>query len=247
MTNKELIKQLKAVAATKQGGLVDAQWLQNNRQILMSQIAPQHSTVAPERSNYTTAFFGDLFGQRLLRPMLTSLIVVASFLGYTATSSMASASLPGDLLYPIKTTSEKVQLALAFDEEKKVNLQLDFIGRRTTELEQIVLQKDNTSAIQAGKVVAAVKQISSDVQSIKDNLEKLSSDADDASTVELAKAVDAKTLAVSESIAVSHNALPEGVKQDVATEVTTAITASESAGNAALGVIVTSYEADKST
>jgi len=84
-----------------------------------------------------------------LRPMRTSLtmtrgtltivVTVLLLFGLLGGGTIASAnSLPGDALYPLKRASEKVQLALTFDEETREDLRTSFEERRVEEVHSVV-------------------------------------------------------------------------------------------------------------
>lgn len=63
---------------------------------------------------------------------------VAIFGGTAYASSMA---LPGEILYPVKRVTEKLQLNVAVSEESKANLQAKFAEKRLKELGEIQKQK----------------------------------------------------------------------------------------------------------
>ena len=84
--------------------------------------------------NPLTAFLR-LF-ERLPSPALfaSALILFVLLLASVATVFAAQGSLPGQPLYGVKTLSEETRLALSSDPEAKINLALEFAGRRITEL-----------------------------------------------------------------------------------------------------------------
>jgi len=55
-----------------------------------------------------------------------------------STVAAASSSVPGDSLYSVKTTSERVWLAVAFSDSAKVRLQARFAQRRVREMAQLI-------------------------------------------------------------------------------------------------------------
>lgn len=72
-----------------------------------------------------------------------SMLVGLSLIGSTALASANSK--PGDLLYPIKKTSEKVRLKLAFSEQSKVNLEAEFAMERIDELQRLKNQNSQSA------------------------------------------------------------------------------------------------------
>jgi hypothetical protein len=71
-------------------------------------------------------------GSRIAAALAIGFIVLAG--SGTGTVYASQGSVPGDLLYPVKRTGEDVQLALAFNEDREVELLDRFISRRIDEL-----------------------------------------------------------------------------------------------------------------
>ncbi len=244
MTNQELIKQLKSYRKLESGGQPQDFWVASNKELLMSQIQPRTSynqavTDKPSEATYYVEFFNLFFKQKILKPALATFMIVAVMLSYTATVSVANASLPGDMLYPVKTASEKVQLALTYDEEKKVELQMDFVGRRVDELQQIVKQEDNTQ-VKKDKVVQTVQKISQDIKEVNNKLKTIHL-ADAKLLAAVAKDVDEKASQIKQEISKVHAEMPEDIKKDVAKDMTTAIDDTEKASDDALEVVLAKY------
>lgn len=238
MKQKELIAQLKQLKGLEVGGRPQEAWVARNREVLMSQVNP----VASENTDkyllgekiYYFRYFTQAFRQAF-RPVVTAAGLIIVFLGYTAMSSVASASLPGDMLYPIKTTGEKVQLSLTFDDDKKVELKMNFVSRRADEMQQLA-KKPDSSQDKAEKISQTAKQISEGVNDIKQDLGKMASSPSPES-VKVAKQVDEKTLKVEQDMVNVHASLPAEVKKGVANEIKEAISKTEDAGTDALAVM----------
>jgi len=71
-----------------------------------------------------------------LLPMLLVALLGAAILGGGVVWA-ASGSLPGELLYPVKLTTEDVRLALASTPQGQVDLALDFVEARAQEIEAL--------------------------------------------------------------------------------------------------------------
>ena len=140
MSNQDLIKKLQDLKKLEAAGRPQAGWVMSNREILMSQIQPQNKVNTENISEavYYWQYFGNMFRQRVLQPVAAFLLVVFVMTGYTVTANVAGASLPGEVLYPIKTASEKMQLAFAFSPDKKAQLQMNFASRRVGELQGLI-------------------------------------------------------------------------------------------------------------
>lgn len=239
---KKLLKNLKKLQNLEVAGKPQDSWISESKEILMSQIRPQATeNFSAGEGGYYFQYFFSVF-KVAMRPVGAFMLVLFVMLGYSATISVANASLPGDMLYPIKTASEKMQLALTFEDDKKVQMQMGFVGRRVDELQQIVVKVENNQD-KARKVSDAAKQISSDVNVVKENLTKISlASADQVNVMQVAKDVDTKTLQVGQDIVQATEKLPQDVKVEVAKDLHDAINSTDSAGTSALAVIVNKYE-----
>ncbi len=79
------------------------------------------------------------FGRKERSPMIATLVtillsVTLLFGGAGATVYAAQSSMPGDLLYPVKTYSEDARLDLAGGPQQQLGLSLDFTNRRADEI-----------------------------------------------------------------------------------------------------------------
>jgi hypothetical protein len=82
------------------------------------------------------------FLQRTALTTIVTLIVVAAFLfgGAGVTAFASGSSLPGDALYPLKTSLESARAGLLDDPAAQARLYLDYAGRRLAEIESLVAQ-----------------------------------------------------------------------------------------------------------
>jgi len=86
---------------------------------------------APCHKGWTFILFGK---KRSMAQILVSLLlVVASLAGFTGTLYAAQDDLPGQMLYPLKTWSEDVQVALTADPARQVERLIDMAQRRVEE------------------------------------------------------------------------------------------------------------------
>lgn len=70
----------------------------------------------------------------ILMPLILVIVILGTGIGGAYASQSAS---PGDLLYPVKTATEKARIALAISENKKNELQIKFAERRLEEAEKL--------------------------------------------------------------------------------------------------------------
>lgn len=253
MTNKELIAKLNQVRDLNSGGKPDAAWMASNRDVLMSQIQPNSVNESPVKEFGTGFYYGqyfyNLFKQSFLKPALATFSLVLLMLGYSATVSIANASLPGDMFYPIKTTKERVQLAFTFQEEEQVKLEMTFVTNRATELQQLVRATDDNDK-RAEAVKKTSQQIVRDIGDVQDHLNKINLaavDGNKAKVIEVAKEIDTKTLEVKQGLVETHSILSSEAKKDVEIDLKKAISTTEEVGATALNVIIKKFESGESS
>ena len=68
------------------------------------------------------------------------IVVVIIFGGASATAYAAQSALPGDALYPVKTSLEQTQISLANDAYNQAQLNLEFAQRRLNEIKELLSQ-----------------------------------------------------------------------------------------------------------
>ena len=235
MSNWYIIKKLKSLKNLEAGGRPQDSWVKCNKEILLNQISPLAKAVKQE--NYYFRLVSDFFGQQVFRPVLAAAAVVIIYFFGISFMTVANASLPGDMLYPIKTASENVQMAMTFKDEDKVNLQMDFISRRGDELQQIV-RKPESAQMKKEKVETAVKKISKDVKEVNDKLTKIANTTSAKNAIEVVKQVDEKTLKVEKDLVSAHALLSNEVKKEVVTDIKEAIANTGDVGTKALTIMV---------
>jgi predicted nucleic acid-binding Zn-ribbon protein len=245
MTDKELIQKLKGLKSLSAGGNPNQDWVLSNKKILMSQITPATAVESKEEKVdnrvYYFQHFNNIIRQRVFRPAMATLGVVAFILVYTATVSVAGASLPGEMLYPVKAAQEKVQLAFTFSDKDKVRLQMTFVSRRADELQKIVRETGDAQT-QKSQIEKTVKKISDEVESVKAGLAKISIASVDSDLLNVAKEIDTKTLEVKEAIVAAQDAVIDEIKAEVSEGIKKAIDDTDDTGTVAIGVIVDEYE-----
>lgn len=252
MNDKDLIQKLSQLKNIEAAGAPSKDFVASNREILMSQIKPASVSSSPVEkageASYYIEYFNNLFRQRILKPAMATFVIVLMLLAYTATLSVASASLPGDAMYSVKTAKERVQMAFTFGDEDKVMLQMTFISRRSEELKKVAVSDDD-SATKQENIEKTAKKIAQDIQVVKERLNKItiaSMDTANESVLAIAKEIDTKTLEVKQNIIITSEILPADVQVEVSEELKKAIDTTESTGADALAVIITQYEGGKS-
>ncbi|MGB9776649.1 MAG: DUF5667 domain-containing protein [Anaerolineae bacterium] len=86
---------------------------------------------APRHKGWTLILFGK--ERSMVQILVSLLLVVASLAGFTGTLYAAQDDLPGQALYPLKTWSEDVRVALTADPARQVERLMDMTQRRVEE------------------------------------------------------------------------------------------------------------------
>ena len=135
---KDLQKQFKDL---KSRVTPDAVWAKENKRVLLSKIS-QYEGVNETASvfDFSKVFFNLKLVNKQVAVFGLILIVVLSSSAFTV--SAAFNSLPGDTLYGLKISAEKLQLAISFDEKEQLNLYVDFAEKRLEEVRQLQTKQD---------------------------------------------------------------------------------------------------------
>jgi len=102
------------------------------------------------------------------RTFAALMVLIAFFFGGTGITAYAAASaLPGDVTYPIKTTTENIYVMLVFDPASQVQLYLEYAGRRLSEIQSLIDQGRYDDVAQAaGEFEENIQQTLSAVESL---------------------------------------------------------------------------------
>ncbi len=169
------------------------------------------------------------------RPVVAGVMAMVLALGGGAAAVNASrASLPGDALYAVKIAGEKARVVFSFDESKKAALNLEHVGKRVSELDEIIKGE------KAGKdnVRLAISNIKKDIKEVSDNLSKAQESMDPAQTMVIARNIDDKVNEYQRSIK-SVKKEAESLSMENMNDVLIAL---NEAGNRALGYMINSHD-----
>jgi hypothetical protein len=136
------------------------------KQVARARLLQQIRTAKPEKSRSFTNIFS--FGQpprfawaRVLVVVVAALIVVSMLGGGTVYA--AQHSLPGELLYPVKTATEDVRLFFAGGSAAKAELNLQFAQTRLEEMSKLAVSNEERTQLAVngyrGNLDAASEQI----------------------------------------------------------------------------------------
>jgi hypothetical protein len=98
----------------------------------------------PKNSSYSWWNWHELTPARIIASVLVGVLILGAAGGSTAYA--AQSSLPGDKLYPVKTTVENFQLAVTPGAVSKANLHMKLVQRRIDEAAQQLKQNRNVDA-----------------------------------------------------------------------------------------------------
>lgn len=134
----EQLKELRTLAPRKE-------WVAEQREILLSRIAAQTEAVQPSFAGRAWLVSRSWIPAGVLRysarplglvSILAVLVLGVGMFGVNASKG----SLPGDLLYPVKLTTEKVRVSVVASEEKQAELYVGFAEERVKEIETVAQQ-----------------------------------------------------------------------------------------------------------
>ena len=188
----EQLKELKHVKPRKD-------WVDAQRELLLSQISKQ-SSAKPQSFVLNSWFMAkSLMPGTFLRFVARPVGVLTVIVLFVLTTGMlgvnaSRGSLPGELLYSVKITSEKMKVSLTVAEEKKAELHVDFAENRITEIEEINVGEVEVVKKQK-KIKIAADGLKDEMQKAKNSLDKIKEEPKFKTTkaIEAAKSMDVKT------------------------------------------------------
>jgi len=239
MTKKELLKQLHNLNEQIKP---DAGWKSGNREILLSQIKAQTSDAPADNKILWHVVLAQKFAVAAYKPLGVMILILGVALGgYIMTVGATKNSLPGDFLYPIKLTSERMQVNLAANDEKKANLEITFAERRMEELQKVSAKAKSDSS-QKDNLQVSLQKYQESINNVKNSLSKLEK-TDTNVAIKVAKLVDEKAKGYVDILNQQQDANPD-LSQTADTAA--AITVSKAVGEQALDVIITEFQAGNS-
>lgn len=145
-----------------------------------------------------------------VKPLLVSLAVfVFMFSGWVGATNASFNALPGDSMYQVKLTMEKIQLNLTGDQMKRSKLQVEFATRRLDEM--VELAALTPQDMSSNRVQLAVNNFKTEVAHIKEDLSKDNPE----NTKALAKVVGRKAEIYRTTVSASNNSFTDNVKSQV--------------------------------
>ncbi|MCK5459673.1 hypothetical protein KAI52_00995 [Candidatus Parcubacteria bacterium] len=160
---KNLIKQLNKLDKIQPS----TQWKERTKKELLARIANEESPIKFNRwaefLYLTKSFFSDIHS--FAREPIGTLIIVFLLVGGGGVMKVkADSSMPGDFFYALKRGSEKLQIALVVNQEKKSDLRLEIIDKRIQELNNAVsVERDD-------RIKLALENFHKDFTTVEENI-----------------------------------------------------------------------------
>ena len=154
MDNQILIQQLKKLKSIKP----DENWKNSNRAILFNQITGSVSNTKEEISSISRVW-QEKISVFLHQPALAVVLVCFLVIGGSALSLEASRwPNPGSSLYIARVVSEKAQLAITFNEQKKAKLDFKFTNNHIKDIAGDLAKVDEDNQIKSTKLTENFKK-----------------------------------------------------------------------------------------
>ena len=243
----KLLEQLKSL----QKVTPRADWKAMNRERLLAQIDMQMG----ERENVRSRVFGFVeaytphklfqFVARPVGALVLAIFVIVSSGALTVNAALGS--LPGDMLYGVKITTEKIQSGLTFDNNKKAELHTSFAQNRVNEINNInTSETDPEKKIQ--RIMEATDNLKEDLVNVQTTLDKAINTSQDKATATLTVATAQAVNIAVESISQELTKQVGEIKDDAVAlqQMKDAVATTEATGVKAVEVIVSKYDNDNS-
>ena len=238
---KNIIKNLQSLKEIKPR----QEWVAQNRQLLLSQLRAQKETgLAPVESNGLKSlqiFLPQHIGSAILKPVGVLLMITMVLGGGYASVSASQGSLPGDVLYPVKLTSEKMQLTFTSDQKEIAQLHIDFAEKRLDEFSQITKKEDPKTEKKSKNAKKTISRYNDEIKEVSKTLEDVKANNSAKEVVLMAKKVNEKTEEFSKVLAEKKQDVPE-----INNEIKEAISISNETGEKAVSMIIEKHEAGES-
>ena len=202
-----IVEQLKTLKEIKPR----AEWVNSSRELLLSQISAQAENSKTLVGANVWFFFKSAMPSGVLRFVAQPIGVLSVILLFIAGTGIlgvnaSKTSLPGDLLYPVKLTSEKVSLSLIINDSKKAEKHLEYAEERVKEMEAVSAQPLETQD-KKDKIKQAVSGLMDQMEGAQNQLDKVKDANELGQTenkviVEVALGVDKKAEELSQKIAI---------------------------------------------
>ena len=216
-----IVEQLKTLKEIKPR----AEWKNSSRELLLSQISAQTENSKTSVPKNVWFFTKSIMPSSVLRFVAQPIGVMSVILLFVAGTGIlgvnaSKTSLPGDLLYPVKLTSEKVSLSLTINDSKKAEKHLEYAEERVNEMEAVSAQPLEDKDKKA-KMKQAVSGLMDQMEGAQIQLDKVKDagsigQSENKIIVEVALGVDKKAEELSQKIALKKEEYKEDKELETA-------------------------------
>lgn len=169
--NKNLIKKLKTLKSIRANNSFKIS-IRDNLMNEIGDVTNINTDRLHKQQNQSTVLQNIINIYQFNYKTMIPLILILTLLGGGAGATFASQnSLPGDILYPVKIASEKVETILVLNDVKDAKLHLDFATRRLNEINKLS-EKGKVNVAVVDNAVKAYNNELVDVQDILNKTEK---------------------------------------------------------------------------
>lgn len=198
----------------------DKEWLEKTRYELLAEVAAQSKLSQARRLDWSER--ADLFFSAALRrvaPSVTKMIAVLLIVSLGSGVALAAqASVPGEMLWPVKRSMEQAELSLTFSQVKETEIHLKHVNNRLGEIDKLL--QDNTllsvnSLSQEKAIKQVVRHLEKDVTGADASLKIVKEENKPSAVVELVKKVTAVTKGVKDNIKEKQAVVSDKVIGDV--------------------------------
>jgi len=212
MNQKEVLNNLRKMKQVQPA----AEWKAHTKNVLMRQIEAQGVSEGLTWYQQVNAVFQSVIPVGRIAPVFrgvgaAAMAILVALSGGVYGVQAAEKSLPGDLLYTVKRTKERVRVSLTPSDEKKAQLHLSYAEKRIQEIEEIKNTPVEYNA-KVNKIAIAVTDLHTEVKDVKETLARVEvTEKEPAKIIEVADAIDEKVEDVTEY-------LDKNLKQEVLNE-----------------------------
>lgn len=195
----------------------DEAWVKRTREILRMQVANSLPTERVSAGRALLVSVRSFFVKRAFPavrgPALAiSSVFVLAFGGSIASVSAAENSLPGDFLYSLKLATEQARLAFTSGKQEKLKLKVEFTTRRAEELKKVARTDDSSKSARVRQATEILKR---DLNTLKQQLDDVKSEASPKDVADAARLVDQKSIEVVQALQETKADLSDESKKNV--------------------------------
>lgn len=184
----------------------DKNWENKTKYDILAEISSQNRMMKAQK--ITASQKADLFFMNFLSklaPTFTRVVAVFLIVAMGSGVSLAAqASVPGQVLWPIKRSIEQVELSLTFSAVKTTEVHIKHVNERLEELDKILkdgaLQNEDKQGAKEKAIKQAVRHLEKDVVAVDGSLKIVKEEKKPIEIVELAKKVTDATKEVATSL-----------------------------------------------